>query len=61
MYVNKTGGINQLDPLNGADRFAVNINEEINLEDSELNIVLKKLFEFFRILSYYIFRSKSSG
>lgn len=48
MYVNKTGGIEQLDPLNGAERFAVNINEKLILEDNELNLVLTKIFDFFR-------------
>ena len=29
LYVNKTGGINQLDPLKDAEKYVVNINEKL--------------------------------
>ena len=52
LYVNKTGGINQLDPLKDAEKYVVNINEKLDLptnsEENQLNSVLMKLLDFFR-------------
>ena len=52
LYVNKTGGIDQLDPLKDAEKYVVNINEKLDLptnsEENQLNSVLMKLLDFFR-------------
>ena len=52
LYINKSGGIDQLDPLKDAEKYVVNINEKLELptnsEENQLNSVLMKLLDFFR-------------
>ena len=49
LYVNKTGGIEQLDPLKDAVKIKVDLEDEINVVqfNDDLNQVLNKLYNFF--------------
>lgn len=48
LYLNKTGGINQLNPLDNAIQYKVHINDKPKFNESELNLILRNLFNFYR-------------
>ena len=48
LYINNSGGIDQLDPLADAKQYKIHINDDPKFDESELNPILINLFNFYK-------------